>query len=157
MNLLGTQFNLQNKAYEIYLAGCDRTPHCEGCHNPESWDFNNGEKIDDDKYNSIISEIKKFYNLIENIWILGGEPLDQNVNELLRLVEKIREDVPNIKMWLFTGYTMIDLIDKIGTKNKSLFDFIKCGAYIKELTQDNHIEYGVKLATSNQHIYKIEH
>lgn len=157
MNLLGTQFNLQNKAYEIYLAGCDRAPHCEGCHNPESWDFNNGEKIDDDKYNSIISEIKKFYNLIENIWILGGEPLDQNVNELLRLVEKIREDVPNIKMWLFTGYTMIDLIDKIGTKNKSLFDFIKCGAYIKELTQDNHIEYGVKLATSNQHIYKIEH
>ena len=33
-------------------------------------------------------------------------------------------------------------------------DWVKIGRYIESLTTDNNIQYGIKLATSNQHIYK---
>jgi hypothetical protein len=36
----------------------------------------------------------------------------------------------------------------------NLFDYIKCGRYEEELKTANHIEYGVVLASANQHIYK---
>ena len=47
MNILGTQYTLKHKAFEIYVAGCNGSPHCKGCHNPESWDFNLGDRMDD--------------------------------------------------------------------------------------------------------------
>lgn len=34
------------------------------------------------------------------------------------------------------------------------FDYIKCGRYEENLKVTNHIEYGVTLASTNQHIYK---
>ena len=33
-------------------------------------------------------------------------------------------------------------------------DWVKIGRYIESLTTDNNIQYGIKLATSNQNIYK---
>ena len=36
-----------------------------------------------------------------------------------------------------------------------LVDYVKTGAYIPELTTDNNKRCGIKLATSNQTIYKI--
>lgn len=41
MRVAGTEFNLAHRALEIYLSGC-KAPHCEGCHNKELWEFNQG-------------------------------------------------------------------------------------------------------------------
>lgn len=59
-----------------------------------------------------------------------------------------------MNIWLFTSY-MIYEVKKILEKDIILFDYVKCGKYIKNMTVDNHIECNIKLATSNQHIYKI--
>jgi anaerobic ribonucleoside-triphosphate reductase activating protein len=44
MNILATSYTLQYKSLDVYIAGCSGNPHCIGCHNPESWNFNQGEK-----------------------------------------------------------------------------------------------------------------
>jgi len=145
MNLLATQYTLSNKSFDIYLAGCNRTPHCKGCCNPESWNFNQGELLNNEKLNEIINKIKLFDNIINKISILGGEPLDQ-IN-LINLLEKLYVIRP---IWLFTSYELNEIPENI----KGYCDYIKCGKYIDELKTENNIQYDIKLATSNQRIYK---
>lgn len=78
MNIDGTETNLRHKALEIYISGC-KPPHCAGCHNPELWDFSKGDpwqeaiRLLGDK----ISALKES-GLVEIVWLLGGEPLDQD-------------------------------------------------------------------------------
>ena len=147
MNILSTQYTLSNKALEIYVAGCNGQPHCSNCHNPNSWDFNLGmywrEFIDEVKGKCIM-----FYGLIDNIMIFGGEPLDQDHNELEQMLVEL--DKIKLPIWLFTRYS----IDEIPSFIKEYCTYIKCGLYIESLTTDNNIQYGIKLATSNQNIYK---
>jgi hypothetical protein len=54
-------------------------------------------------------------------------------------------------------YTGRDLKDtKVQTLlSTKVFDYIKCGNYREDLKTVNHIEYGITLASSNQHIYKL--
>jgi len=80
MNVLTTQFSLETRSLDIYLAGC-RGPHCENCHNPESWDFNKGIPWRDALVD-INRKINFFPDLIENIMIFGGEPFDQDHEKL---------------------------------------------------------------------------
>ena len=64
MNIVTTQYTLKTKSLEIYVAGCrgdSHGTHCEGCHNPELWDFNIGENIQMDMK---IKLDKKFMILI---------------------------------------------------------------------------------------------
>jgi anaerobic ribonucleoside-triphosphate reductase activating protein len=149
MNILGTQYTLENKSLDIYVAGCSGSPHCEGCHNPESWNFNQGEKYDYEYFNKLKEKINSFSNMIENIMIFGGEPLDQNHDELIHMLFDLKSF--NKKLWLFTRYEL----EEIPLEIKELCNYIKCGRYIPDLKIDNNIQYGIKLATSNQTIYKL--
>lgn len=149
MNILGTQYTLNNKAYEIYLAGCAGNPHCEGCHNPESWDFDAG--IPFAEHASIIwRAIESFDKLVTNIMILGGEPLDQDPDDLWQLVSWLM--LTKKALWIFTRYEPHE-IPKAHQKTLWACTFIKCGRYIPSLACDNNIQHGIKLATSNQRIY----
>ena len=95
MNILATQYTLSRKSLEIYVAGCKgdaRYGHCRNCHNPETWCFNQGTD-----YNLELPKIKKkvkdFDEMIKRIEIFGGEPNDQDWNELedfLREYETMR-------------------------------------------------------------------
>jgi len=147
MNLASTQFTLKNKNYEIYLAGCSAKPHCEDCHNPELWDFNVGTPIDDTTYKLIDEKVKSFDKLIDSISLMGGEPLDQDIEELKELLEHLKS--LNKTLWLFTRYDL----DEVPKDVLMYFDYVKCGRYYPD-KKSNHTEYGVTLATSNQHIYK---
>jgi anaerobic ribonucleoside-triphosphate reductase activating protein len=147
MKIASTQYNQNNKAFEIYLSGCSGNPKCEGCHNPELWNFNIGNNWEEE-INKISKKIKLFNILIDNIWILGGEPLDQNINELKNMVINLKQY--NKKIWLFTRYKIKEIDEDI----KNLFNFIKCGKYDITCLCDDNIMYNVKLETSNQKIYK---
>ena len=149
MNILSTQYTLKNKVFEIYVAGCSAIPHCTNCHNPETWDFNQGDFFDD-KYFKEKIEIKiiEFDSMIRNIMIFGGEPLDQPIEELIYLLSKLCEIKKPI--WLFTRYE----IEFIPEEIKRYCDYIKCGRYIPNLVIKDNIQYGITLATSNQNIYK---
>ncbi len=148
MNILGTQYTLKHRAFEIYVAGCNGSPHCKGCHNPESWDFNRGDKIDDNYLAIMQNKIKSFDSMIDNVMIFGGEPLDQDVNELTNLLKWLSQF--DKKVWIFTRYSLNEVPQDI----KDFCDYLKCGRYEPQLRIENNIQYGIKLATSNQHIYK---
>lgn len=147
MNIVSTQYNLHNKALEIYLSGC--YGDCYNCHNPELKDFNKGNHFRNEIAN-IKNKIYNYSNLIHNIWILGGEPLDQDLGQLECLLSILKES--EVKVWLWSRYELNEIPEEI----RKYCDYIKCGQYIEQLKTDINIQYGVKLASSNQNIYKIK-
>ena len=54
------------------------------------------------------------------------------------------------ELWVWTRYSLEDCPNF----EKELCDYIKTGSYIEELSSDDNIQYGIKLATSNQKINK---
>jgi len=146
MKLLSTQYTLSTKTFEIYLAGCARNPHCKGCFNEESWDFNKGEIIDENIIKDIKEKINDFPNLINNIAILGGEPLDQDLDSLINLLSQLRNI--NKPIWLYTSYELNEISEEI----KRYCDYIKTGRYIQKLKTEDNIQEGIKLASSNQRL-----
>ena len=147
MRLLGTQFIMKTRTFEIYLAGCKGSPHCKGCHNPESWSFDRGIEVD---RNALVDKINEHSHLISKIHVLGGEPLDQPLFDLQNLCKALYRC--NKEMWLFTRYEAEDIPDFIAC----LFTYIKTGRYDSDLLTDDNIQYGVKLASSNQKVIKGE-
>ena len=148
MNILGTQYTLKHKAFEIYVAGCNGSPHCKGCHNPESWDFNRGDEMDGNYLLLLENKIKSFDKLIDNIMIFGGEPLDQDIASLINLLQWLHQF--NKKIWIFTRYNLNEIPQAV----KNCCDYLKCGRYDPQLCTTDNIQYGIALATSNQNIYK---
>lgn len=145
MNISGFQYNLNRKTLEIYLSGC--LGYCPGCHNEELWDFSIGYD-----YRDSIDKIKKKIEtgLVESIWILGGDPLDQNWIDLKDFIKKIKE--LKIEIWLWTRYELESIPDDI----LCLCDFIKTGDYKKDLQSYIDEKTGIELASTNQKIIRLE-
>ncbi len=148
MRVAATQFTLATESFEIYLSGC--RGNCKGCSNPEIKNFNVGEVLNQEKINSILDKIYQFPNIIKHVWILGGEPLDNDRAVLKNLLKILR--TTNKKIWLWTRYEIEEIPEDI----LELCEYVKCGAYREELSCEDNIQEGIKLATSNQKIYKIE-
>lgn len=143
MRIAGTEINLQHRAFEIYVSGCN-PPHCPGCHNPELWDFSVGKKL----YRIIGDILAKAMQLrdarlIDYIWILGGEPLDQD-HDCLELLLKICRDIAPVVLW--THY------DNIPNWTVHLVDYVKTGPYKNNSTDYIEPLFGIRLANLEQKI-----
>ena len=87
----------------LFVSGC--TNHCEGCFQPETWDFNFGEPFTSEIEDKILKMLEPSY--IKGLTLLGGEPFEpQNQRVLLPFVKRIREKFPNKDIWAFTGFTL---------------------------------------------------
>lgn len=84
---------------------------CPGCHNPQTWDFNGGiEDKEDNIIKNVVDAISK-NGIQRNLSILGGEPLcDENLYFTYRLINKVTDIYPDIKIFIWTGYKWEDLI-----------------------------------------------
>lgn len=114
----------------LFVAGC---PHrCLGCHNPQSWNKENGIEMSvDEVYEEIMS------NPLANVTFSGGEPF-LYAKELSLLAEKLKDHKKNI--WCYTGYTL-SYIREYGTQDMvrllSSIDTLVDGPFIlkeKDLT-----------------------
>ena len=144
MNISGLQYNLERKTLEIYISGCNG--RCEGCHNYELWDFNVG------KYwslylDKIESDIKS--GMVDEIWVLGGDPMDQDYMELYRFIAILSNY--GRRIWLWTRHPL----ESIPVDLRKLFAYVKTGEYRKDLPGYKDEETGVELASNNQKIHRI--
>ena len=83
----------------LFLAGCPH--HCEGCHNPTSWNPAGGT---DWTIEEAVERIQTIGN--RRLTLSGGEPMLQAV-ALVRLLERLGSDYEVI---LYTGYVWEDII-----------------------------------------------
>ena len=94
-------------ALSVYFSGCHF--HCPGCHNPEAQDFNYGREYDLDIRQEIMQKLNK-NGVMRSLSILGGEPLaDENLEDVMNLIGWCKLDYPDLKIYLWTGYTMEEL------------------------------------------------
>lgn len=143
MKIVSFQYSLIRKTLEIYTAGCKT--QCPGCHNYELWDFNLGSDYRKN-LNKIEHKIKT--GMVQEVWILGGNPTDNPISELLDLIKFIKKF--NVKIWLWTSLN----IDNVDDRLKKICDYIKCGEYRENCKSYIDNKTGVKLASPNQKIYE---
>lgn len=107
----------------FFTQGC---PHrCEGCHNPETWDFEGGEEVTHDTILDIIEAITA-NGLHRNLCIMGGEPLCSENQFLTNLIiNSVKEKLPDTKIYLWTGYCLEDL-DLNNNRIKSILEQVDC-------------------------------
>ena len=112
----------------LYLSGCSH--RCKGCHNPETWDFNGGKEFDGDAKEELFSYLALPY--IDGITISGGDPMD-SYEDVLGLILEIKDKFPSKTIWVYTGYTLEQLIE---TSKEAILDHIDVlvdGEYVEEL------------------------
>jgi anaerobic ribonucleoside-triphosphate reductase activating protein len=91
----------------VYFSGCHF--HCPGCHNPEAQDFYYGEPMTLDLRQEINEKLEK-NGVKRTLCILGGEPLcNENVWDVMMLIAWCKLDHPDLKIYVWTGYTIEEL------------------------------------------------
>ena len=86
----------------IFSQGCPH--HCEGCHNPETWDFGCGTPMDEET----IVEIVRSNPLCRGVTFSGGEPFAQSEGfaKLARLLKERGYEVAS-----YSGFTFEQLLN----------------------------------------------
>jgi len=148
MNIAAIEYTLSQSSLDIYVSGCN-APHCKKCHNPELWSFSTGVDYKGEILEKIKTRIFEFPELIHNIFIIGGEPLNQNLGELKEFLIFLRTF--KLPIYLFTRYSLHEVPDNI-LQN---LDYIKTGKYDHTKTDNCKNKFGIQLASNNQTITKV--
>lgn len=109
----------------IYAAGCDN--HCKGCHNPQSWDINNGHMVSTDEIMEVIKQ-----DPFANVSFSGGDPMYQPEG-FTELAEAIREQTDKT-IWCWTGYKF-ELLLRMPKQRRllELIDVLVDGPFVESL------------------------
>ena len=127
--------SVDGPAISLWVYGCPH--HCQGCHNPELWDFKPDNFLYEVK-NTIDEEVfwtKHLKPLLEdtdikkNLAILGGEPLAPSnrlfVSNIILYVHKF---FPDRKILLWSGYSLEE-IEKMFNEQYEI-DFLSYVTYL---------------------------
>ena len=138
------------RSLDIFTIGCNG--NCKDCCNPEIKDFNLSGLSIENAISKVCGLNNQFDKLIDRIFLVGGDPVDGEIATSggTRSLACHIKTFTNKPIYLFTRHNLEDIPESL----KECVDYIKTGAYIPELTTNDNIQYGIKLATSNQRIYK---
>lgn len=115
----------------LWISGCEH--NCNRCQNPQTWNVNGGIPFDEEAERELFESLKKPY--ISGITLTGGDPLhENNLQDVLNLVNKIRLLLPDKTIWVYTGYTWEQCL-KHPVRKEIVYkcDIIVDGRYINEL------------------------
>ena len=91
----------------LFVSGC--TNHCEGCFQPQTWDFDFGKPFTRETEDELLTMLAPSY--INGLTLLGGEPMEpQNQRALLPFVRRVRETYPDKTVWCDSGFTLEELL-----------------------------------------------
>lgn len=90
----------------LFVSGC--TNHCEGCFQPQTWDFCYGKPFTEETERELIELLKPDH--IAGLTVLGGEPFEpENQRCLLPFIQRVRKLYPEKDIWMFSGFTFEEL------------------------------------------------
>ena len=144
--------NGEGLGISLFVQGCHF--HCKGCFNQETWDFSGGKEWNKKIEDEFVALASPQY--IKRISILGGEPLaDENIAAVSNLIERLKIEQPDKKIWIYSGYTW----EAIMNLNKQLFiskaDILVDGQFQID-KQDLYNEHIVFAGSTNQRVIDIK-
>ena len=141
----------------LFVSGC--THRCKGCFNPETWNFDFGYEYTNETENELIELLKPDY--VSGLSLLGGEPFEpQNQKTLVNLLKKIKKELPQKNIWVYSGYLFEELTGQkesraftdITLEMLSMVDVLVDGEFIEEL-KDISLQFR---GSSNQRIIDVK-
>ncbi|MCD8322796.1 MAG: anaerobic ribonucleoside-triphosphate reductase activating protein [Oscillospiraceae bacterium] len=91
----------------LFVSGC--TNCCEGCFQPETWDFHYGQPFTSETEDTLLDMLAPGY--INGLTLLGGDPFEpENQRALTPFLKRVRERFPQKDIWAFTGFLYEDLL-----------------------------------------------
>lgn len=91
----------------LFVSGC--TNCCEGCFQPETWDFHYGQPFTSETEDTLLGMLAPGY--INGLTLLGGDPFEpENQRALIPFLKRVREWFPKKDIWTFTGFLYEDLL-----------------------------------------------
>ena len=127
----------------IYCAGCSH--RCPGCHNPQSWAFDQGHELTPDELMKIIMS-----DPFANVTFSGGDPMYQAAG-FAELAQAIRQQ-SNKDIWCFTGFVYESLIHEDQRALLEQIDVHVDGPFIQELHDPDLLFRG----SSNQRLIDVQ-
>lgn len=134
----------------LFVSGCRH--YCKGCFSAATWNFNYGEPFTPQREQEIIEDIAN-NPLLSGITILGGDPFF-SPSEVSLFIDHLRDAVPNISVWIYSGYTFEELIENPHSEEYALLtrcQVIIDGRFEQELLDTSLLYRG----SSNQRIIDI--
>ena len=106
-----------------FAQGCPH--HCEGCHNPETWEFGIGTPMETER----LADIARSNPLCRGVTFSGGEPFAQ-AEAFAELAEIFRRE--GYEVASYTGYTFEQLLNGTEAQKKllSLLDVLVDGPFV---------------------------
>jgi organic radical activating enzyme len=144
MRLARIQLRIPELYLEIYFQGCSGA--CPGCHNPELKDRQGGREV---SWTRIYDECAEYRGIVKQLHIVGGEPEEQDREEMKKLLSEFKYQEWRQPIVYFTGKTLEEL-DEIPPA-----DYIKTGPYDSGLPESKPTVLGFRLASSNQKLVKL--
>lgn len=136
----------------LWVSGCSHC--CRECHNPITWDANEGLPFDGKARKEILEELEKDY--ISGLTLSGGDPLHAaNRGEILSLVKEVKEKFPDKTIWMYTGFTW-EAIESMASKEvfeiMEYIDVLVDGEFVAELNNTRLYWRG----SSNQRVIDVK-
>lgn len=116
----------------LFISGCKH--HCEGCHNKETWNFNNGKPYTAEVEEVLFDRLSSPH--IKGLTLTGGDPM-YSADEVYELLLRFREKFGDTKdVWIYTGFTY-EYCKEHFSKVLDLCDYIVDGMFNCNLKEYN--------------------
>ena len=90
----------------LFVSGC--TNRCEGCFQPETWDFSYGKPFTHETEDELIRSCRPAY--VNGLTLLGGDPFEpSNQWALVPFLHRFRAECPGKTVWCYTGFCWEEL------------------------------------------------
>ena len=120
----------------LFVSGCRN--RCEGCFQPQTWDFDYGKPFGDEAKEKIFNSFER--GVVRGLTVLGGEPMEpENQVALLPFLREMKAKFPDKTVWLYTGNLYEELTGEVAGHPKcipetrellSLVDILVDGRYV---------------------------
>ena len=130
----------------LWVSGCSH--HCEGCHNPETWNPDSGISFLVEDREELFEALDKDY--IAGLTLSGGDPLFiDNRETTLSIAKEFKERFPSKTLWVYTGYLFEEVKD---LEIMKYVDVLVDGPFMLDFKDDQLMWKG----SSNQRVIDVQ-